>query len=100
MPTYFLIPFAIFFICCASQFWFVKRVRDRLIDHHPNVFLKQERASFFPHNHIWRYAFDSRFRGLNDPELDRRVRNLRILTAIALGSWLAIAVCMVTMPRA
>jgi hypothetical protein len=99
MPSYLLIPFAIFFVCCALQFWFVKRVRDQLIDRHPDIFLKQERASFFPHNHVWRYAFDSRYRELGDPELDRRVRNLRLLLLVAFGSWLAIAICMVTMPK-
>lgn len=99
MSIYFLIPFGIFFVCCVLQFWFIKRVRDRLIDKHPDLFLKEERAAFFTHNHIWRYAFDRRYRELNDVELDRRVRNLRMLLLVAFGSWLTIAVCMVVMPK-
>lgn len=39
MPAYILIPFAVFFACCVAQFWFMKRIRDALIDRHPDAFL-------------------------------------------------------------
>lgn len=91
MPIYILVPFGVFFCCCASQFWFLKRVRDRLIDQHPDHFLAVERSSFFPNSGIFRYTFGSRLKALNDPELNKRVRDLRLLYALTVLSWLALA---------
>jgi hypothetical protein len=50
MPLLILIPFAVFFACCVAQFWFLKQVRDRLIERHPDTFLEIEKSSIFPYN--------------------------------------------------
>jgi hypothetical protein len=96
MPIYLLLPFVVFFACCVSQFWFVKQVRDRLIDCHADTFLEMERSSFSPNRGLWRLAWGTPCKKLGDPELNRRVQNLRILTVIAFGSWLIFAIAIIS----
>ena len=92
MPVYVLVPFGVFFACCLGQFWFFKRVRDALIDRHPDEFLRVERSSIFPMGGLSRYVYGNRHKALNDPELSKRIRDLRLLYALAFLSWLAIPV--------
>ena len=98
MPNYILIPFAVFFACCAAQFWFLKQVRDRLIDQHRDKFLEVERSSIFPHQGLWNFTRGSRYKDLRDEELNRRVRNLKRLFLVAFLAWLAFAVAIFTAP--
>src|SRR5689334_10377755 len=81
MPAYILIPFAVFFGCCVAQFWFMKRVRDTLIERHPEAFLAIEKSSIFPMQGLWRFTQKGRYKALNDPELNTHVRNLKRLYA-------------------
>ena len=92
MPAYVLIPFAVFFVCCAAQFWFLKRVRDRLIDQHPDTFLDMERSSIFPDQGLWRFTRGSKYKELRDEELNRRVRHWKRLILVAVLAWMAFAV--------
>lgn len=98
MTPLLFIPFAIFFLCCFAQFLFLKQIRDRLIDHHPEEFLAAERSSMFPQTGLWRFVWRGRHKDLNDPELDRHVRNMRILYAVAILAWLGIVAAMFLAP--
>jgi len=98
MPVLILIPFAVFFACCLGQFWFLKQVRDRLIDCHPDEYLRIERSSTFPYNGLWRFTRRGRYKSLGDEELNRRVRNLKRLFLIAFIAWAAGAVSIFTVP--
>jgi hypothetical protein len=98
MPASILIPFAVFFACCAGQFWFLKQVRDRLIECHPDKFLEIEKSSIFPQNGIRRFTRRGRYKALGDEELNRRVRNLKRLFAIALIAWAAFGIALLTVP--
>jgi hypothetical protein len=95
MPVYILVPFSVFFLCALSQFWFVKLVRDALIDRHPDAYLRAERSSFFAGGGLYRFIVGNRSKALLDVELDRRVRNVRLLYLVALIAWLAIPISLV-----
>lgn len=90
MPLLSLISFAVFFICCASQFWFIAQVRNALIDRHPETFLEVERSSIFPQRGLMRFVWRSGYRALDDPALARHVRNLRLVYVLAIVAWLGI----------
>lgn len=94
MPVYVAIPFAIFFVCCALQFWFLRQVRRALIERHPQIFLEISKSAFFVDQALWRFAQSRRRKALQDPELDRCVRNFNLLWAVAILAWLAIAASM------
>lgn len=98
MPVYVLIPFAVFAGCCIAQFWFMKKVRDALIERHPDTFLKAEKASIFPYQGLWRFTRGKEYQSLHDDELNRHVRNLKRLTIVAVGSWLAYGIAIFTAP--
>ena len=98
MPLYVLVPFAVFFICCALQFWFLKKVRDALIDRHPQTFLAVEKSSIFPTQGLWKFTRGSRYKELDDAELNRHVVNLKRLTAIAIVAWIIYAIALFTAP--
>jgi hypothetical protein len=48
MSRLILLPFSVFFVCCILQFWYLKKVRDALVDRHPNTFILVEKSSMFP----------------------------------------------------
>jgi hypothetical protein len=98
VPSYILIPFAVFFVCCVLQFWFMKQIRDRLIEHHPDAFLAIEKKAFFPHQALWKFMRGSGYKSLNDEELNRRVRNFKRLYLVAIAAWLCFAVAIFTAP--
>jgi hypothetical protein len=92
------VPFAVFFGCCVAQFWFLKRIRDRLIDRHPQAFLEIEKSSFFPHQGLWKFTRRKRYEALRDEELNRRVRQFKQLYALAIVSWAAYGIALFTVP--
>lgn len=96
MSSLILIPFSIFFLCCLLQFWFLKQVRDRLIEHHPETFLKVEKSSIFPMNGLWKFTRKGRHKALGDAELDRHVRNLKRLMLVGFAAWLGCAAALFT----
>ncbi len=98
MPGYVFIPFAVFAACCVAQFWFMKRVRDTLIERHPDTFLAVEKSSIFPMQGLWRFTKKGRYKVLQDPELNKHVRNLKRLYVIAIVAWLAYAIALFTAP--
>jgi hypothetical protein len=98
MPALILIPFVVFFACFLAQFWFLKRVRDRLIDYHPDKYLEIERSSIFPYNGLWKFTKKGRYKQLGDEELDRRVRNLKRLFALAFAAWLTYGIALFSVP--
>jgi hypothetical protein len=92
MPSLILLPFSVFFVCCILQFWYLKKVRDALIDHHPETFLQVEKSSIFPMQGIWRFARGKQYKKLGDAELNRHVRNLKRLMIVAIVAWVGFAV--------
>lgn len=98
MTNLVLLTFAVFFTCCILQFWFLKRVRDALIDRHPETFLSIEKSSFFPMQRLWDFDLDRRCKELRDVDLNRHLRNLKRLKIVAIGSWLAFAISIFTVP--
>ena len=84
------VPFAIFFGCCVSQFWFLAQVRNALIDRHPDIYLQLERKSFFPGNGVFKIILSGRHRDFADPDLSKAIVRCRWLFVVAIGSWLAI----------
>lgn len=92
MPNLILLPFSVFFVCCILQFWYLKKVRDALIDHHPETFLQVEKSSIFPMQGIWRFARSKQYKKLGDAELNRHVRNLKRLMIVAIVAWVGFAV--------
>lgn len=90
MPPLVLIPFGLFFLCGISQFWFLGKVRNALIDRHPETFLRLERSSIFPGNGTYRFIRSGEHRGMGDADLSRWVMRCRWLFVAAIASWLAI----------
>lgn len=84
MPNLILLPFSVFFVCCILQFWYLKKVRDALIDRHPEKFLQVEKSSIFSTQGIWRFARRNQHKILKDAELNRHVRNLKRLMIVAI----------------
>ena len=96
MPILILIPFGVFGACAILQFWFLKKVRDALIERHPETFLSIEKTSTFPMRQLWKFSSASRFKQLGDAVLDRHVLNLRRLMIIAFVAWAAFRISLVT----
>jgi hypothetical protein len=98
MQGYAIVAFAVFFACCVGQFWFMKRVRDALIERHPDTFLAVQKSLIFPDGGLRRFLRKGRYKDLNDPELDKRVRDLKRLYLIAIAAWLAYGISLFTDP--
>lgn len=98
MPPFILLPFGVFFVCCILQFWFLKKVRDALIERHPDTFLAVEKSSLFPMQGLYRFTRGNRFKTLGDASLNSDVKNLKRLMIVAYVSWGAYAISLFTMP--
>jgi isochorismate hydrolase len=98
MPLYILGPFGVFFLCCIAQFWFLKSVRDALIERHPDTYLSIEKSSLFPHRGLYHFTRRRRYEALHDADLDRRVRNLKRVQLIAVGAWLIFGIAVFITP--
>jgi hypothetical protein len=96
MPIFMLIAFAVFGVCAIAQFWFMKRVRDALIERHPQTFLELEKSAFFPYQRLWRFTRGRRYKDLGDAELNMHVRNLKRLWIIGFAAWLAYGIGILT----
>ena len=95
MPTLIVVPFAVFFACCAGQFWFVAQVRNALIDRHSELFLEIERSSAFPNRGLSKFIRSSQHKDLQDPQLTSAVMRCRYLYLTAIVAWLLFAAIMV-----
>jgi len=83
------LPFVAFFGCAIAQIWFGARVRRALASRHPAE-LEIIRTSYFTDLILpWRWVFSARHRELEDPDLTRKVYELRSLLAAGLVAWLA-----------
>lgn len=98
MPILILLPFGVFFVCCLLQFWFLKKVRDALIDRHPDTFLAVEKSSIFPMQGLWKFARGSSYKKLGDVELNRHVRNLKRLMIVGIAAWVAYGLSIFAIP--
>lgn len=91
-----LIPFGVFFVCCGAQFFFLRRVRLAMVERHPELWRQISAKAWFVDNAVYRFAWKRRDRGLNDPDLTRKVKELKTLYAFAISAWLVYAVMLVT----
>lgn len=91
-----LIPFGVFFVCGLLQFWFLKKVRDLLVDRHPETFLAVEKSSIFPMQGLWRFSKGGQFKQLGDADLNRHVRSLKRLLIVGIVAWAVFAILMFT----
>ncbi len=92
MPVLTLAAFAVFFICCGAQFWFVRRVRIALIDRHPELWLSLSRGRhMFDLYPEFGFAWRRGDKDLGDPQLSRAVQDFRRLYIVAIAAWLAMA---------
>lgn len=94
MVALFMILFIAFGLCVLAQFWFMKRLKDVLIDRHPRKFLEIERAAWTPGGGIWKLTRGREYRALNDPVLNTAVRNMRLILLVMLGAWILFIVAM------
>jgi hypothetical protein len=90
MPIWQALTFAVFFACCAAQFWFMARVRNALIDRHPEFYLAIERSSIFPRRGLSSFIQSRKHRELGDPELSKAVLQCRWLYVVAICAWLVL----------
>jgi hypothetical protein len=94
----FVIPFSIFFACCAAQFFFLDRIKRSLSARHPDVLQSLVGKSFFSfsNNAITKFAWKRRDLSLNDPELTKRVKQFKILLFVAYGALGLLALALIT----
>jgi hypothetical protein len=85
------VPFSVFFACTLGQFWMLRRLRQALVDRHPDIWLEQSRKAFFPNSTGLGFALTRRDRALGDPELSRCVDQLLLLWAVAITAWVILA---------
>ena len=98
MSAYIALPFVVFGFCVVAQFWFVKRVKDRLIEQHPDIYLEVERSSFLPDAGLLRFVRASEYKRLGDEELNRRARGLKLIFLIMIVAWIAFGIALFTIP--
>lgn len=91
-----IVPFVIFFACCVAQFWFHRRIRQVLVDNHPDFWLALSREAWLVDNAVIRFAFGRKARSFDDPLLMARIREMKILSATAIVAWLSIVGLMIT----
>lgn len=98
MSRLILLPFGVFFVCCILQFWYLKKVRDALVDRHPDTFISVEKSSMFPMQGLYRFSRGARHKELNDTLLSRHVKNIKRLMIVAHIAGGAYAISLFTMP--
>ena len=94
--TLILIPFAIFFCCCAAQIILVRRVRQALSSRHPDVWLKVSTTAWSIDGAVFKFARKRRDRDLHDPILTKRTIQLQQVYWTALAAWLVMVALLVT----
>jgi hypothetical protein len=91
-----IVLFLIFLACCVAQFWCYRRVRQVLVDNHPDFWLELSRKAWFVDNAVIRFAFSRKARSFEDPLLMARIREIRILCATGIVAWLFFAGLMIS----
>jgi hypothetical protein len=98
MSVLLLVSFVVFVLCCFLQIWYLKKVRDALIDRHPKTFLEIEKSILFPVQGLWKFTRSSRYKRLEDEELNQHVRNLKRFMVVAYSLWILYAVTIFATP--
>lgn len=89
--------FSIFAGCCVAQFWIAPRVASSLKARHPEIHRRMRGA--VPFNRLLWFVLFRRDRGLNDPELTSRTKQMLGPTYVALATWLAFTIMVLARPR-
>src|SRR5260221_11267454 len=87
---------AIFMGCCVAEFYFVRRIRADLAERHPHILLKMAKKALFIDSAVLSFALGRRGKGLDDPDLTRKTKELLYLTVVAIASWLTLVVLLLT----
>jgi len=90
----FLVPFSVFFACCAAQLYLARKLRQALAARHPGVWRELSSKAWFIDNAVLRFAFRRRDRALNDPDLTKTAKQLQLLYVVAIVAWLSLAALM------
>ena len=105
MTALLLISFTVFVFCVLAQMWHLGRLRDYLIDAHPDTYLRIGRKSLFP---LWGlvrfttgwFGFGTEYRSLDDAELNRKVRKLKVCLLVGFSAWLCYVAAIILLPTA
>jgi hypothetical protein len=84
MPVFMLVPFGLVAAIFYAQF----RVKNRLIDIAPQLWLDMERKSFWPQSAIQRFVFSDRHKTIGDSNLTNSVMIYRFATVGFVAIWL------------
>jgi hypothetical protein len=95
LPIIFIV-FAVFFCCGALQFFFLRRVRQALVERHPALWRDISRKAWFIDSAVYKFAWRRRDKDLNDPELTVRTKQLLLFYYSAIGIWLIYMMLLVT----
>ncbi len=87
-----LIPFSVFFVCCLSQFYFVRRVRQLLVKRHPEVWTDISTRAWFLDNAVNKFIWRRKDKKLNDPQLTAVVKQAGFLYLFAFLVWVVYGV--------
>lgn len=98
MSNLLLIPFGIFFTCCVLRFVTLASVRNALAKRHPETFYAIGEPSFLFFDGVTSFIRGNSYKALADPELDRRVRNHKLLAMVAIGSWVIFGIALFSLP--
>jgi hypothetical protein len=91
-----LVPFAAFACCMLGQFWLIREVRRALASGHPETWRALSENAFFLDNAVIAFVLRRRDLELDDSDLRRITRRLRILQVVAIEIWLIYAAMLMT----
>ena len=96
IPVVLLGVFVVVFLgCSVSQFWFYRRIRQVLVERHPELWLSLSYKAWSVDSALMRFAFSRKGRDLGDPILNARVKEARVMLLVGLAAWLAMVVALV-----
>ena len=90
MPFLPVIPFAVFFACCASQFIFLRQVRRALVIRHPDIWRQLSLDAWSMDSALSRFIWSRRDKRLNDTDLTKAVSRMWLLSLAAIAAWLSL----------
>ena len=93
MTSLIVIPMAIFFAGSGLQIWLMRRIKMKLIDHHPDTWLAISRRSY-EHNAIRKFCWRRQDGSLQDRDLSKSVRTFNCCYIICFGAWLCLVAMM------
>jgi hypothetical protein len=94
--SYAWIPWSVFSVCCLLQWWLLTRIKQLLIERHPNTYVEVQKASPFPFQGLYWLMRKNRYKNLDDIYLNKKVRDFKRLYFGGLAAWLCGAIMVFT----